>query len=68
MFRSSRKELFFRTKGPMFLLTKYVMALLRDIDSRWIFLSVSVLTRKNSYLESFGAARAMKARFLMAES
>ena len=29
------------------------MALLRDKDARWIFLSGSLLTRKNSYLESF---------------
>ena len=42
--------MFFRTKGPVSLLTKNVKAL--ALDERWIFLSGSLLTRKNnaSYL------------------
>ena len=47
------EEFGYLDRRAMFLLTKYVVALLRDKDARWIFLSGSLLTRKNRYLASY---------------
>ena len=44
--------LFFSPKGDVFA-HEVCDGSVRDKDARWIFLSVSLLTRKNCFLESY---------------